>query len=264
MEQLVKSIQDFLFDLLGLLGPGLVALWLTAMPFFIHHPTYLIELLQQIESTPFAWVGLAAGCYLLGHVIKVWAKIAYRAGAYLIEERLYQDLIAPLAQRKWAKLFLKHALGDIIRRVLHQMLTFTAPPYQAAAKELYTAVAAAWPRQTGTSFPKQWYAFFKVAQATGADRHIPNQVNTYLAKYNFYRSMAFLFGLNFAYLAWQSMRATLDARSTALWLFINFLFWFSFHVKYKRYWSLTGNEALKVMYYHFFLAPKNHASSKQA
>ncbi|RMH41881.1 MAG: hypothetical protein D6694_08480 [Gammaproteobacteria bacterium] len=259
MDSLVKSIRTFLFDVLGLLLPGFIALMLGVLPWLI--PSHSLSSFQSYVhslsgSTPILFL-LLLGCYLLGHVIKVWAKYGYRLSFILLEKNLYQKLLCPMARWRWIARFLNTELGGVTRSFFRALLVCQPPSYDSVMEDLRRAVREKWHSRTGTPFPGQWHPLFKLAQATGADNHIPNEMSTYLAKYNFYRSMAFLFGLNFAYLAglWMTFHQ-LSFSAFAIAFVANFLFWFSFHVKYKRYWTLCGNEALKVMYYFFFLFPK--------
>lgn len=36
-------------------------------------------------------------------------------------------------------------------------------------------------------------------------------------------------------------------------MYLLILFYFVFHYKYKRYWMLSGNEAIMALYYYYFL-----------
>jgi|GEM_PF-2071969 len=99
-----------------------------------------------------------------------------------------------------------------------------------------------------------WHTIYKIATIAIAQENLASNVFKFLAKYNFHRSLAFIFLLNELYLIllWiyqYDVFSDLGKELFTWLLLINGLLWFTFHIKYKRYWVLCGNDSLLNLFY---------------
>ncbi|HEY6899766.1 MAG TPA: hypothetical protein VI233_03950, partial [Puia sp.] len=89
---------------------------------------------------------------------------------------------------------------------------------------------------------------------------ITNQENTktlgpfFLAKYNLYRSLSLIFLFTIVYYIYFFKVAGAYITPTSheisgLILASPVILWFTFHVKYKRYWTLYGDERIMSLFY---------------
>jgi len=84
--------------------------------------------------------------------------------------------------------------------------------------------------------------------------NIKSLATTFLAKYNLYRSLSFIFIFSFFYYLFffTTYHDSIIQEAKALGKYVPIclvLLWFVFHVAFKRYWTLCGNESLMSLYY---------------
>lgn len=116
--------------------------------------------------------------------------------------------------------------------------------------------------------PPDWYSIYKLSAVIIREENIKSLSPTYLAKYNFYRSLAFLFLLNTIYIYILYNKASYFISPLGWQLvypicFTNMVFWLTFHEKYKRYWKLCGNDSLVSLFYFFDRSKENVADGKK-
>jgi hypothetical protein len=108
--------------------------------------------------------------------------------------------------------------------------------------------------KTGMDYPDIWYSIFKFSNIINTQENIKSLSFTFLSKYNLYRSLSFIFFVSFFYYSIFFNVAESYIYSDVLilkgyMLFIIVLLWFTFHYKFKRYWTLCGNETLVSIFY---------------
>ena len=96
-----------------------------------------------------------------------------------------------------------------------------------------------------------WYDTYKISNLLLFQDGVDTLNNKFMSKYNMYRSLSFIFGLNFVYLLYLQLQFYSDANVFTLFYLLNFIAWFAFHEKFKRYWTLAGNESLMNVYTYF-------------
>ena len=86
------------------------------------------------------------------------------------------------------------------------------------------------------------------------NENIKTLTRTFLAKYNFYRSLAFIAFANILLIAYiLNFKHAIHTTAITELMYLLIVFYFVFHYKYKRYWMLSGNEAVMALYYYYFL-----------
>ena len=135
-----------------------------------------------------------------------------------------------------------------------KLFTFKSADYFDDNEELRTICITTINNKLNTRFPDKWHSLYKFAVAANLQEGIKSLSNNFLAKYNLYRSLSFIFLLSFVYYAifFQITYSLLPINIAILRgsiLFFSALLWFTFHVKFKRYWTLCGNESLMSLYY---------------
>lgn len=269
MESIIARINEFLFDFLGLFLPGFLAVFLLGMPFLClqweamddgHPAAILLKNGRSLMALAGEHYGLFIAAlvllaYIAGHGIKVLSKVQYN-----LFEGLFNELLGTWGQRLLAKLprlasffrkLTKWPFTSEIIHILRGIFSFRTQSYHPSMQYYWSRTNDLLREKIDPEFSGEWHAFYKLSDAIVAQEQLKTRAYFYLAKYNFYRSLAFLFLANFLYLIWLG-------RSCGEWLpqgfaptayVINFLLWFTFHEKYKRYWLLCGNEALLAAYY---------------
>jgi hypothetical protein len=106
-------------------------------------------------------------------------------------------------------------------------------------------------------FPDAWYSIYKYSVILHHQSKLKSLTENYLSKYNLYRSLSLIFGLAIPY--YILLISIIDVESIGIdasspvrmYIFIVLgIFWYTFHVKFKRYWILCGNEALMSLFVH--------------
>ncbi len=270
MEKIFERINDFLFDLLGLFLPGCIALLLGLLPFALLDASslnsqglagWLINKYSQLFSitakhSGFSLAAFIIAAYLLGHVIKVFSKLQYDLFEALLDDCLWKwgglwlYWFRPIRQLVgWLKSTPPFNVGVKLTR---EIFSFRRLDYKPDMETLYQRSRDLIRKHYDEAFQTDWYGFYKFADAMAQQEGLQSKTYTFLAKYNFYRSVAFLFLLNFFYLWWlvATFGDALPSHFATTATVANFLCWFTFHEKYKRYWSLCGNETIAMVYYH--------------
>lgn len=112
--------------------------------------------------------------------------------------------------------------------------------------------------------PSEWYSLYKVSNVIFAQEKVPTLSIKYLAKYNFYRSLAFIFLFNIFYIvvffsSFPSIINSWGSKLCPILIIINLIAWLTFHKKFKRYWTLCGDETIVSAYYHLYKEKNTNA-----
>jgi len=290
---MLSKIEEYLFDFFGLVVPGGIAsILIFFIPYYFIENSQLktVPFFSQIGKVclPTSWnnqyldaVVIICGLlsfYLVGHVVKVFSKYFYEFNEKLFDGCIVnilrwiyngslRNIRAFLSYRLPTLASLKNSLFAkfisaiyapiyyfIVKIILVGLFTFKSRDFyeganEKRAQELFKKIYEP-DRRT-----LDWYSLYKLAVIFSAQNKINSLAHTFLAKYNLYRSLSFifLFSAVWTHFITQKYAQILSPCASPLitsieWIFL--VFWFAFHVKYKRYWTLCGNEALMSLYYH--------------
>jgi hypothetical protein len=309
-----EKIETFLFDIIGLLIPGLVFLMSTIFTFlFLVSDNIYLDVQENLnkivlfdfimkttkELNKHFWLIVVIFIlisYLTGHVIKVFSKIYYKFFE-LIFDKFLNKIFAFLKSQLLSLLFfllkklvsyvrrlpilnnmnpalksyikkffieVKNYLKSVIRFIdnfLIEIFVYGTEDYEKANKDLLDECMDIINRRFNTNFPKKWYSIYKLSKIVIYHENLKNMNDTFLAKYNFYRSLSFISFLQMVLLTILSFNKDIlnDYFNVLIpiLLIINFIFWYTFHEKYKRYYRLCGNEILVAMYYYLKKTEQN-------
>ncbi|KWZ67307.1 hypothetical protein [Bacillus altitudinis] len=309
-----EKIESFLFDILGLLVPGIVLILGVAFSYFslissdswyyltqkvnngsiivINHVSILLERFNGGNFLIIIIFLILLG-YLLGHLVKVFSKIYY--GACII---IFDNGIIELLKYIWASI--KKCAKDIFRdykqfidsrtffeqryklkkmlkfeykvfkvtfifvknifkfisNIFNEALTFKVDSYEPANEKLVSEVASLINQKYEVDFPIKWYSVYKLSKTIMTHENLKSLGDTFLAKYNLYRSLSFISFLNIVltcvmYFFFSEHLNPYANILCPLLLIMHLLFLFTFHEKYKRYFKLCGNETLIALFYFF-------------
>lgn len=291
MKDFADKIEDYIFDFLGLVLPGFIFLLLVTTPLLLFdynkinvciiEKSKILSILVNLagivdyiskNNSRLMIVIVILLSYIIGHSIKVFAIIQYE-----FFEAIFDKLICRfLSQiKEWLASVIKWILNKIsqtdnkfklimteifktIYNPFHGLYTkifiFKAPDYFSDNESLKNECISIINSKFNTQFPLVWYSLYKFSMVIHDQEKIKSLSPIFLAKYNFYRSLAFIFSLIFFYYLIFFNATHLCLRESVLSLekvimITIILLWFTFHSKYKRYWTLCGNETLMSLYY---------------
>lgn len=281
MTDFFSKLENFLFDLLGLALPGLVFLLIVATPLLLFDFSNICyELLQQsrllstfdllsnqvstIQSiNPTYLIALVLlVSYILGHSIKIFSIIFYDFGRLIFDNSLIKFLnwlVSKILNKlnfdtsKFLYKYFEKFFAPIIN-TLKKIFTFQSPSYFSDNESLVKESVELINKKLGTKYPEVWYSLYKFSVVINSQEKLKSLAGFFLAKYNLYRSLSFLFILTFLYfqMFYSAAEPVLTAEAKNLKTLIQIIsvvLWFTFHVKFKRYWTLCGNETLISLYY---------------
>lgn len=295
MFNIDEKIDRILFDFLGLILPGIVALFVLFVPVYFYDFTQstnalrnndglvaiftvLMSYMKRVNSNNLISISVVSVllAYILGHILKVMSKFLYD-----FLEAIFDKTINPLflfLYRQFCTLFLyllrsllklahlpesseKQITKQIkvwvkpIRSIVMQVFTFRTENYYADNKELESQTVKLINKRLNTNFPEAWHTLYKFANVLSVHEQINTLSTSYLAKYNLYRSLSLVFFVNFFYLCLFFKSGihylpSFIAHIKGTCLLANVFFWVSFHIKFKRYWTLCGNDTLLSLFYY--------------
>lgn len=294
MNNLADKIENFLFDLLGLVLPGVIFIIVIVGPVYfidielIGNNTLESEILSffyyltktilgESKKVPFVAgiiIFILIG-YIFGHVVKVFSIIKYDFLSMVFDKSLNKlvDIIftwmvgiikkilsffsdklnvSPLTRNKIKDQI--EILYSPVNSTLRKIFTFKSSSYFPENEEMKNETILKINTKHNTNFPLEWHSLYKFSSVLTSQEKIKTLAQTFLAKYNFYRSLAFIFFFNIFYLLYliptiEKLMAIDISQVEVLVHVVNGILWFTFHYKYKRYWTLCGNESLISIYY---------------
>lgn len=292
MKDLINKVEDFMFDFLGLILPGLLFIGLLCTPLlFIDSKEIpineisdsktliiLISLANYVnyildhQTAVIIVLGLISS-YILGHLIKVLSIILYdflKAFFDLFINKLILKLLG-IPHRLWKRLiikifgennkFIKYVtiiatdLWRPFKHLIEGVFTFQAADYKKDNSPLKNECIKMINERFDTDYPNSWYSVYKYSTIMQQQENIKGLSQTFLAKYNAYRSLALIFIVILIYyklffnVSEDYLSSTFISLKNTILIAI-FLFWFTFHTKYKRYWTLCGNDSLVSLFYY--------------
>ena len=290
MTDAFSRIENFLFDLLGLVLPGIIFLTILILPIslvdiskiplpIIDSSFILSELSTISKIFKTYWTANSSlvitftiiVSYLIGHFIKVFAIIKYEIFTaifdksfnkwtywlfeklkFLLNEgylKLFNSPIYTTKGYKWIK-----EIFYPFKNLLIKIFVFKPLDYFNDNDSLRTNCVNIINTRIGTTFPDKWYSVYKFSSVITNQENIKSLAGNFLAKYNLYRSLAFIFIFSTIYYSlFFSASANYIPQDLkkigSLILLTSIFLWFTFHYKYKRYWTLCGNETLVSLFY---------------
>lgn len=290
MNEFLSKIENFIFDILGLILPGFIFLGILVIPLALVDITqipskdvdnsYILSELSTIsdlfknywnEKSNLIIISIITLAYLFGHFVKVFSIVKYeilvavfdksinKLVAYVyskiksffswIYERLSGNNLFSTAGYKRAKELFKP-----IKNTLTKIFTFKSEDYFTDNTSLRTECVSIINNRLNTNYPDNWYSLYKFSTVITNQESIKSLAAFFLAKYNLYRSLAFIFlfaafYFNFFFSASVKYTSPETHKLSSFILITTGLLWFTFHYKYKRYWTLCGNETLVSLYY---------------
>lgn len=328
MKEVIEKIEFFLFDIVGILIPGMLFILLLLMPilFFnqntidlnpaeatidlydyklhlksnfsfineIKENNGIINLLNVnkakilIEMTKhkqFLTIIFFIVSYLIGTTIKVFSKMLYDMLKIIFDYGIIQFLtiihkiifkflnhlkeicffifkkkIENKTIGEIKKIYLNNQisffeeLSKFIKKNILSLLIFSVKDYGRGNEKIEKKTRELLKERFEMEFPDNWYSVYKISTVIIAEENLKSLSYKFLTKYNFYRSLAFVFFINFLYLItiknlYSEFFNYIFIRNYILILIINTIFFITFHVKYKRYWILCGTESLMNLFY---------------
>lgn len=290
MDDFLSKIESFLFDILGLVLPGVIFLLLIISPIsFINAQkipekvltsSYILSCLVTFykilevyltKNLNITLTVLFIIAYLLGHTIKVFSIITYEFLSMIFDKLINKIMIWLFS--KFTKLlgWLNNRIVDTpfedtfvykqlkvilkpLKSTITKIFTFDSANFFPDNESLKTASIAVINQKLNTSYPDAWYSIYKFSMILQQQENIKSLAANFLAKYNLYRSLSFIFIFTTIYYycffgaAAEYISPELT-KITSLILYVSLILWFTFHYKYKRYWTLCGNETLVSLYY---------------
>jgi hypothetical protein len=290
MKEFLSKIENFLFDILGLVLPGIIFLLLFISPIsFLSYSkipekvisgSFILSTLitsfnilktywnENLNITLFILLVIS---YILGHTIKVFSIIVYDFLVALFDKTfnlivvylfnrvifILNSVSKFLTNRDFDKTsFYKRirVLVAPIGNTISKIFTFTSPSYFEANESMKTNCVTLLNQRLNTNYPDVWHSVYKLSKVIQQQEEIKTLSDNFLAKYNLYRSLSFVFILTTAYYFY-FFRVSINylspelAKIIPLILYASIILWFTFHYKYKRYWTLCGNETLVSLFY---------------
>lgn len=269
MKEILEKIEDFLFDFLGLTIPGIL------FNFFLLFPIYLIEqskissqreayfliyLNELAERISFAinkysdtalLVVFILFSYIIGHTIKVFSKLQYDFFESIFDNFLIGPLFGKISSWKITERLKKIAVLNFLGKLFEKLFYFEPKKYNENIKNYVFKKI----KDKDSNFSDDWHEVYKYSRILIAQENIKSLSYNFLSKYNFYRSLSFLFLINLVYELYIFHDYSLLfyeglINTKPLIISANLILWFTFHEKYKRYWKLCGEEAVMDAYYY--------------
>lgn len=290
MSDAFSKIESFLFDILGLVLPGVIFFALLIFPISlidiskippkIIDSSFILSELSTISKIIKSYWMLNSSLvitviiilsYLIGHFIKVFAIIKYEFLTAIFDKSINKWVI-------WVFDKLKLKINNVVTRIFHvpmydtklykwlkylylpfkttliKIFVFRPPDYFSDNNALRTTCVSIINTRIGSSYPDKWYSVYKFSSIINSQENIKSLASSFLAKYNLYRSLAFIFIFSTIYYYF-FFKASANyilpelKKIVSLILLLSISLWFTFHYKYKRYWTLCGNETLVSLYY---------------
>lgn len=271
----MEKLSEFIFDIMGLFLPGLLlCMYLLTLPLcMINYSEAEQELpkvynfllnVNNLKIPPYVIIFVSIFIfYLVGHAIKVFSKFFYTICPFIMDKFLLKPIIIfkKYLDKKETKNKLLSYFKELICKVMGiflEMVTFSVESYSSSFEQMKKISKIKLYKEYNMSFFKEndsWYPFYKSALKIANDKNVKTHANFFLAKYNFYRSVAFIFLIHILIvipLINDANKGSIIASYSYYILLFDILFWITFHTKYKRYWSACGTEAIIGLYHSLY------------
>lgn len=280
MNDFFSKLENFFFDILGLILPGAVFLLILLSPVLfvdmgrigkIADTSVVLSALVTIwtilktywASNPKSVLTIIAIlAYLIGHTIKVFSRIKYEFLTAFFDkfidkwvERLYNKCRDWVFPSKTSKTYLQlKELFSPFKSLISAIFTFDIVYYTKSDEAIRQNCLDQLDDRLGMDISRDKYSIVKISSVITNQENLRSLGTFFLAKYNLYRSLAliFLFTIFYYLCFFRTVKDLLTGTSQELShaiIMVSILLWFTFHAKYKRYWTFYGSERLITLFY---------------
>ncbi len=283
MNDFLSKLENFLFDILGLILPGAIFLLilmspllvvdLDQMPAKIVDSSIILSALKTISNIlkdywttyPKSVLIIAAIlAYLIGHTVKIFSILKYSFLVALFDRSLNKLIITAFNRIK-NRIFSEKArksntyiwVKDIFKpfKIVIGDIFIFKPDYHDKKEEIIMQNCVnILSTRTSMIYPKDDYLVGKISGVIANQEGFRTLGTFFLAKYNLYRSLSliFLFATFYCIYFFKIVYMYIKSSSCEVSIIIPMIaaiLWYTFHVKYKRYWTLYGNERIISLFY---------------
>jgi len=278
MNDFFSKLENFFFDILGLILPGAIFLLIVVSP------VLLVDMgkMEKAADTSMILSGLvtiwnvlktywashprsalvivAILAYLVGHTVKVFSRIKYEFLTAIFDKginkevtKLYNICRKRVFRKKPPPSWLK-ALYSACRNLFTGVFAFEPAYYSPKDEAIRKNCMEQLDTRAGIKLSQDNYTIVKISSVISNQENLRSLGTFFLAKYNLYRSLALIFLFTtFYYLYFFKVAKTFLLETThgisSIMVIASIFLWFTFHAKYKRYWSLYGDERLITLFY---------------
>jgi hypothetical protein len=278
VSDFLSKLENFLFDILGLILPGAIFLLILLSPvLFID-----IKLAEPVadKSTLLAALTIVYGflkdycihyprtalfiatisAYLVGHTVKVFSRIKYE-----FLKALFDKNINPWAKKRFAKLktrLFKNRLPPRwlrefyfpCKKLIKDIFQFETTSSNERDVPLRRKCVEEINERLSMNLPDSQENVAKMSSVITNQEGLRSLGTFYLAKYNLYRSLALIFLFTTLYYIYFFTTAgpvitEKSHRISGIILVAPAILWFTFHSKFKRYWTQYGDERIITLFY---------------
>lgn len=279
MSDFLSKLENFLFDILGLILPGAIFLMILLSPVLFIDMTKLPEPVAD-RSALLSALTIVAGflknyciayprtalviaiisAYLIGHTVKVFSRIKYE-----FLKVLFDKIINPKAKKLLSRLKARVFKKRLPPRWLREFY----PPCEKLAKDIFQFSTTSFNERDvplrkkcvdlineklSMNLPDSQENVAKWSSVITNQESLRSLGTFYLAKYNLYRSLALIFLFTtfyyiFFFITAGSVITDKSHRISGIILVAPAILWFTFHSKFKRYWTQYGDERIITLFY---------------
>ena len=230
MSDFLSKFENFIFDILGLALPGIIFIGIFVLPllfvdmssipekevsssFILSELSTLFKLFSSYWDTnpKLLLTILLILSYLIGHLVKVFAIIKYEFLTSIFDKTLnkvVQNIIDKI-NYETTSFFLRRSNTDINSKPFYKWLLDFLMPIKNTINKIFifkptdffnenevlktTCVDIINTRIGRTVYPDKPYAVYKLSTIITHQENIKSLAGNFLAKYNLYRSLSFIF-----------------------------------------------------------------------
>lgn len=251
MEWIEKMV-FWLYDTLGLFLPGVLTVILINSQLQREVKVDLFHLKLPKYNEICFFLILIMLFYILGNILKISSQLFYDILEVVFDGFILKFINLTKNKEdsvgvKFFKDYMKHVFSFKVEKY------FINSEYMISEveKKVYIGESAGNVRDKGIK--EKWYNIYKLGKRFEENEGIKSLSSIFLAKYTLYRSLSFIFFINFIYFLINKDYLK-DFRNNGIIIYIIlFISWLTFHMKYKKYYVLCGNEMLTALYYKLIL-----------
>jgi len=281
VNDFLSKLENFLFDILGLILPGFIFLLILLSPILfldMNKTEKIADTSMLLSALTTMWQILKGYwtsnqrsvltiavilAYLIGHTIKVFSRIKYDLFPAVFDKNLneavtwlYKKFIGLFppgvrASKTWSHLrqfFLP------FKRLIRDIFTFSTVNSIERDHIFRQDCVDQLNARLSIDVPNDQETIAKLSSVVTNQESLRSLGTFYLAKYNLYRSLALIFLLtafyyNYFFGITDNPISIMSHKISGIILAASVVLWFTFHSKYKRYWTLYGGERVLTLFY---------------
>jgi len=280
VNDFLSKLENFLFDILGLILPGAILLMILLSPVLfidmkkltepVADKSVLLSALLIISgflknyciAYPRTALGIAViSAYLIGHTVKVFSRIKYEFLKAIFDKNIDRWAKKQLTRLK-TRLFKKNLPPDWLRefylpckKFIKDIFEFDTVSINERDVPLRENCVKLINERLGMELKKDNQDLVAKLSSVITNQESLRSLGTfYLAKYNLYRSLSLIFLFTTFYYIWFFVTAgpviTENSHQiSGIILATPAILWFTFHSKFKRYWTQYGEERIITLFY---------------